>query len=302
MNWFIIALITPITHAASNHIDKYFISKYFRNGRVGSLVLFSSLFAVIGLPFILLIDRHVFLINAHDAALLMFNGFLLVMAYICYFYALEKDEASLVAPLFQLIPIFGFILGYFFLGETLTRLQFIGSLIVILGAVIISLDLDTLKVKKAVIVLMAASSLLYAINAVLFKFVTADLQRFWPSLFWDFAGKVLFGILIFLFIKSYRRQFLHVLKTNGTWVLSLNVFNEMLAVVGEAALVFAVILAPVALAQVVSGFQPAFVFLFGILLTLFLPKFGQESLIKKHLAQKIFAIGIIIVGSTLLSL
>jgi drug/metabolite transporter (DMT)-like permease len=301
MNWFIIALITPITHAASNHIDKHFISKYFRGGQVGSLVLFSALFAVVGLPIILLIDSNVFSISAQDAALLMFNGFLLVLAYICYFYALEQDEASLVAPLFQLIPIFGFILGYFFLGESLTRMQLIGSFIVILGAVIISLDLDTFKVKKMVILLMSGSSILYAINAVLFKFVTADLQRFWPSLFWDFAGKVLFGILIFLFIKSYRRQFVNVLKTNGTWVLSLNVFNEVLAVVGEAALVFAAIIAPVALAQVVSGFQPAFVFLFGILLTLFLPSFGKESLVKKHLVQKVFAIAIIILGSTMLN-
>lgn len=302
MNWFIIALITPIAHAAVNHIDKHLISKYLRGGQVGSLVLFSSLFAVIALPFILLIDRNVFAVTGQDAILLMLNGLLLVLAYICYFYALEKDEASFVAPLFQLVPIFGFLLGYFFLGETLNRPQFIGSLIIILGAVILSLDLESFKVKKAVILLMAGSSILYAVNGVLFKFITEDVQRFWPSLFWDFAGKVVFGILIFLVIKSYRRQFLAVLKENSKKVLGMNALNEVLGVLGEGALVFAVLLAPVALVQVVSGFQPAFVFLFGVILTLFFPRFGEESLTKKHLLQKIFGIAIIIAGSTMISL
>ncbi len=303
MNWFIIALITPIAHAAVNHIDKHLISKYLHGSQVGSLVLFSALFAVFALPIIPFIDPTVFSISFPDAILLMINGLILVLAYIYYFYALEQDEASFVAPMFQLIPIFGFILGYYFLGEKLSTLEIIGSAIVVFGAVILSLELlgSRLKIKTSVIFLMAGASLLYAINAVLFKFVAEDLQRFWPSLFWDFAGKVVFGIIIFLTIKSYRNQFLAVLKENRASILALNSVNEVLAIVGEAALVYAVLLAPVALVQVVSGFQPMFVFFFGILLTLFLPRFGQESLAKKHLIQKFVGIAIIIVGTILIN-
>ena len=128
---------------------------------------------------------------------------------------------------------------------------------------------------------MLGSSALYAINGILFKFVAETQQRFWPSLFWDFSGKVVFGVLIFLAIKSYRRQFLSVLKDNRLSILSLNALNEILGVVGEGALVFAVLLAPVALVQVVSGFQPAFVFLYGVILTLFFPVTATNTAISR---------------------
>lgn len=303
MNWFIIALITPIAHAAVNHIDKHLLSKYFKGGEVGALVLFSALFAIVGMPVAWLVDPNVLVFSARDISLLMINGLLLVVGFICYFYALNEDEASIVAPLFQVIPVLSFILGYVVLGETLSGTQALGGLIVILGAVFLSLELrGGVRLKQKVFWLMMASSLMYAVNGVLFKFVTEDLQRFWPALFWDFSGKVVFGVIIFLTIASYRKQFLAVLRENKAVVLGLNGLNEILGIIGEGALVFAILLAPVALVQVVSGFQPAFVFLFGVLLTLFFPGFVRESFSKWHLVQKIVGIVIIIEGTIFLSL
>lgn len=305
MNWFLIALITPLAHAAVNHIDKHLVSRYLKGGQVGSLVLFSALFAVVALPFIGWFNPQVFSVGAKDVALLMINGALLVLAYICYFYALERDEASFVAPMFQMVPVVGFILGYLFLGEVITGEEFGASLLIILGAVILSLELGVyggIKIKKVVLWLMFGSSVLYAVNAVLFKFVAENQQAFWPSLFWDFAGKVVFGLVIFVTIKSYREQFLVVLRENKTSILALNGLNEVLALIGEGSLVFAVLLAPVALVQVVSGFQPVFVFIYGVILTLFFPNFSTESMTKKHLVQKVLGIAIILLGSILLNL
>lgn len=303
MNWFIIALIAPLAHAAVNHIDKHLIARYLKGSEVGSLVLFSALFAVVALPFVFWMDSAVLSISTRDSVLLMFNGGLLVAAYICYFYALNKDEASFVAPLFQLVPIFGFFLGYFVLGEVLTRQQFLGSLLIVGGACILSVELhgQHMRLKSAVLLLMVGSSLLYALNAVLFKFVAETQQYFWPALFWDFLGKVVFGILIFLTISNYRHQIINVLKENKKSMLALNGLSEILAVIGEGALVFAVLLAPVALVQVVGGFQPLFVFLFGILLTLFWPAFGKESLHRRALIQKTLGIALIIAGTVVIN-
>lgn len=91
------------------------------------------------------------------------------------------------------------------------------------------------------------------------------------------------------------------MKENKASILALNGLNEILAVIGEGALVFATLLAPVALVQVVSGFQPMFIFLYGVLLTLFWPSFGKESLDKKHLLQKMVGIGLIIIGTVVLN-
>ena len=304
MNWLLIALITPLAMAAVNHLDKFLISKYMKGDEVGALVLFSSLFAIVALPIVAWIEPAVFSVSLIDALLLMVNGALIVLAYICYFYALNQDETSIVVPLFQLIPLFGFALSYFFLGETLSRAQSAGSLIVISGALLLSLSFanQRLSLKKGVLFLMVGSSLLYAISAVLFKFVAVSQQRFWPSLFWDFLGKLVAGLVIFFTISSYRRQFLGVLRENKKTILALNSLNEILGIVGEAAFALATLLAPVALVQVVGGFQPMFVFLYGIVLTLLFPGLVKESLASKDLAQKTIGIATIILGTVILSL
>ncbi len=304
MNWFLIALITPLAHAAVNHLDKYLISKYLKGGEVGSLVLFSALFAVVALPFIGWLTPEAFSVSSRDALLLIINGALLVLAYICYFYALNQDEASFVIPLFQLVPVFGFAVGYFVLGETISPRQLLGSALVIAGAVILSLQLNHKRIhfKRSVLWLMAISSLLYAINGVLFKFVAQTQQQFWPSVFWDFAGKVIIGLALFALVGSYRRQFLTVLRENKTSILGLNALNELLALLGEGAAVFAVLLAPVVLVQVVGGLQPLFVFLYGIVLTVLFPKAVHESLAPRDLGHKILGITTIILGTVILSL
>ena len=53
MNWLFIALLPPILYAFTNHLDKFLLSKYFKGGHVGTLVLFSSLFCVFALPVII---------------------------------------------------------------------------------------------------------------------------------------------------------------------------------------------------------------------------------------------------------
>ena len=304
MNWFLIALINPVVHAFVNHFDKYLISKYLKNGSVGSLILFSALFAVVALPIIFVFKPDViYSVGFRDAVILMINGAVLVGAIICYLYALEDDEASYVAPFFQLIPVFGFIFGYLLLGEVLTGRQVFAGVLILLGSLFLSLELSGhgTKIKSRLVLLMLGSSLLYAINAVVFKSVAVN-AGFVDSVFWDMAGKFVFGVILFFVIKSYREQFLKLIRDNGTFVLGLNIVNEIMGLVGEFALVLAVLYAPVALVQSVGGLQPAFVLIIGIILTKFFPHFGEEKLERKFLIQKIAGIIIITTGVYLLEL
>ena len=109
-------------------------------------------------------------------------------------------------------------------------------------------------------------------------------------------GKFLFGVLLFVGVKSYQEQFITLIKTNGPKIFGLNVVNEVLSLVGEIALVLAVLYAPVALVQSVGGLQPAFVLIFGVIITTFFPRFGQESLERKYIIQKIIGIVIVTAG------
>ena len=303
MNWFYIALIGPILYAVSNHIDKYLLEKYFKGGEAGAIVLFSAIFSVVALPFIFFIDHGVFSIGLRNILALSLNGTSGIICLILYFKALRDDDASTVVPFFQTIPIFGFILGYFLLGEVLNISQIFACLLIIVGTIILSLELNggKIHIKKRVAILMTTASLIFAISGVIFKMIATE-QGFWNSVFWEFSGKVIIGILIFAFASSYRKQFIEIFKKNSFPVISLTSFNEFIFILADGFSVFATLLAPIALVMTVNGFQPVFVFIFGIILTLFFPKISQESLSKKILIQKIGAIGVITAGTIILGM
>lgn len=298
MNWFFFALIGTLLYACANHTDKYIISRYLKNGEVGALIIFSSIFSVIALPIVLFIHPSVFNISLFQGVVLAINSMLVVVAVLFYFYALQKDEVSYVVPFYQTIPVFAFILGYFILSETISLPQGLASIVIIIGALILSFDLNLEKIrfKKNVVFFMLGASLLYAINGVVFKLIAVN-EGFWPSTFWGLVGKIVLGFAFLAFIPKYRNQFFMMVKENKIAVLSLNSLSESLFIVGEAITQYATLLAPVALVLLVNAFQPLFVFIIGITLTFLFPKLGKESLNKKSLIQKIIGIGLIIIGA-----
>ena len=303
MNWFFIALIGPLLYAISNHTDKYLISKYIHDSKVGALIIFSALFGVFALPIILIINPLVLGISMGQGIILVVIGILVVLSILCYLYALQIDEATFVVPFYQMIPIFGFVLAYFILGETLTKTQILASLAILVGALILSFDIQDEKIhfKKKVVLLMTVASFFYAVSDVLFKFVAIE-RGFWISTFWTLVGKVLVGIIFLAFISSYRNEFFSLLKNAKGKILGLNSMNETLTIVADSATQFATLLAPVALVLMVNGFQPLFVFVIGLGLTLFFPHISKEKIQKRHLIQKIGAILVMLVGSCFLQI
>lgn len=301
MNWFLISLLPPALWAATNHFDKYLVSKYFKDGGVGALMVFSAIIGVFLLPIIIFIQSQV-LHYSNQSILIAINGFLYLLATLPYFYALQKDEASVCIPLFQMIPVFSFILAYLIIGETLTGHQIIGGLIVIFGAVAITLDLspEKAKFKKEVFLLMMLSSLLYALNFLFFKYFAIH-SDFWFVSFWEYIGFAIFSILIMVFVVPYRNQFVNVFKSNRVEVLGLNGINEVINIIAKASFNFASLLVPITLIWIVDGFQSFFVFLFGVILTIFFPKISKENITIKILIQKVLAILIMFFGVYLIN-
>jgi len=304
MTWFYIALIPPALWAATNHIDKYLVSKYFKGGGIGALMIFSSIIGLFILPFILIIHPHL-LIQPSIILLIILNGFLYLLATLPYLYALNKDEASVAAPIFQLIPVFSFFLAWFLLKETLTISQILGGVLILAGAIVIAIGLSEkgkkAHLKKGVFLLMLLSSFLYALNFLFFKYFAIQ-STFWTTSFWEYVGFVIFGIILFVFIKPYRLEFINVMRKNRVAVLSINGINEVLNIIGKLSFNFASLLAPITLTWIIDGFQPFFILLFGVLLTVFFPHISKEKIVGKHMAQKVIAIFIMFVGAYILNL
>jgi len=230
------------------------------------------------------------------------TGMLSVVAVVCYLYALDLDEASFVTPLYQTVPIFAYFLGYVVLGETITPAQGSASFVIIVGALALSFEFDRrgMRFKRNVVALMLAASFLSAINGVIFKLIAVD-KGFWVSLFWGFVGQMMAGLTFLVCVPSYRRDFLSLFKQQKVAVVGLIALSKILFSVSEAVTLYATLLAPVALVLLVNSFQPLFVFTFGVVLTLFLPRVAKESLGRMKMLQKGMGIGLMLVGAYLIS-
>ncbi len=301
MSWFLIALGAPALWGLVNHVDKYIIKRFFVGDKgVGSLVLFTAASGAI-----MAIPIGIFAFGSLDIGVIAtfviaVNGAILVASFIPYMYAIEHEEASFVTSLFQLIPVFTYLLAMVFLHEYLTVGQLFASALVVVGAVIISLDLThTIRFKAKPFWLMVLSSFMLAVNALIFKVIALD-ANFWGTAFWEYVGGAIFGILLMLFIPLYRQQFIATIKKGGLKVTGVNFVAEIMNIIAKLLANFASLLAPLALVWVVNGFQPMLVFIYGVILTLFIPQWGKEDLSKKTIIQKLCAIAIIFAGVVLL--
>ncbi|MFA6474840.1 MAG: EamA family transporter [Patescibacteria group bacterium] len=299
-NWFILSLVAPTLWGVVNHIDKHILSRYQEGRGVGAILIFSSLSSFIILPFIVYFHfSAIFNISLNNFFVLSFIGFLGAMAFYFYLKAMDIEEASTVIPLFQLDPIFGYILGYFLLGESLNVPQIFSSLLILLGILMLSVEIDInnkFTLKKKVLSLIISASFLFAVSGVLFKKLALE-NGYWVSIFWQYVGLTIFGIVVLIFYKKFRQNFIAMITAPKLNVLSLNVVSELLYIVGGLANNFAILIAPVALVFVVNSYQSLFVFLSAVLLTIFFPKFISEKISKKHLFHKIISIGTILIGS-----
>jgi len=304
MNWFFIALGAPFLWALVNLADNYLVSRFSNKEKErssGGLVLFSSLIGLFVALGIWIFVPGVFHIPVLDKLLLFVSGILTIVWVILYLFTLEIEDTSAVVPWFLSVPVFGYILGYIFLGENLTTNQFIGSGVLFLGLIIISLDFrdGQKKLKHKPMLYMLCASMAIAISGIIFKYVTVG-NSFWVSSFWEYVGLGISGLLIFLFIPHYREAFLHMNRTGGRTIFTVNIVSELMTVTGNLMTNFALLLAPVVMVYLVSSFQPAIVLVLALVANKFFPDLGKEDISKHALVPKMISVIIVIIGSVIL--
>ena len=214
------------------------------------------------------------------------SGILYMGAMLFYLRAIQSNEASVVAPLFQANTLFTFLLGLLLLHELPRWPQLLGAGLVVAGAIGLSLDkkLHFGRFKPRLVLLMVSATFVLALSSVVFKFFAVH-DEFWATTFWTFVGEGLFGAAI-LAMPDYRRQFVRLFRRNPGAVIGVNAANELINLGGGLGVRYASLLAPVGLVSAISATSTFFVFLFAILLTLFFPRLGREDLSARNVIQK----------------
>ena len=299
--WLLLAFSGPVLWAISTHMDKYMLERYLKGGSPALLMVFTALTGLIALPFIWWFEPSVLGLPLLSGAVIAASGLLYMAAMYFYLYALQKEEASTVAPLFQTIALFSLALGYVVLGETVPPLHIGGALCIICGSVLLSLKFGSRKTgfKTRMVLLMLVCSFALAVSAVIFKFFAIQ-DEFWSTTFWSLAGEALFAVVL-LTPRSNRTQLSRILRTKTGPVLSLTAANELINFAGNMGMRFALLLAPLALTEAILGTAPFFVLFLGVALSLFVPALGREELTAKSLTQKLTATTLAVVGVILIN-
>ena len=299
---YLLAMVSPFLYAATNHLDNILLEKYFKEGGVGTLMLFSALLALLALPVLLVIDSGVLAVSHQHRWMLAGVGVVNTILLWAYLQAMFNDEPTVVIIYYQLVPVIGLGLGYLVLGETLTMMQIASMSIIIIGALVLTLVMDgdgkiVFRLKTAGYMLLA--SFCWAAESTFFKVVALEANPT-RAFFWEHVSLVVIGVLMFVFIPHYRQSFLKALRLNSKPVLGLNVLNEGLFMAGNYVAAIVVVLIPVSLTLLMNSFQPLFVLLLGVALTVMFPNLDVEHVSKRHMIQKLLAIGLTAVGAYLL--
>jgi uncharacterized membrane protein len=299
-HWLLFALSAPVLWALSTHLDKYLVERYFKHTSVAVLLIFTALVGVVLLPVIWWYRPDALSLPWEDALAVAFAGVLYLGALWFYLAALQSEEASVVAPLFQGSALFGYLLGYLVLGETLSAMQTIGGLLIIAGSALLSVGTGGRAGFNArLVALMLVATFALALSSLIFK-MFAIRDEFWTTTFWMFVGEAVFGVAL-MAVPTYRTTFVELLRKSPVAVLSINAVNELINLAGGLGSRYALLLAPISLVQAVGSTTTLFVFLFGIALTVFLPGVGKEDLSPANLARKAGAAVVVMAGVILIN-
>src|SRR3989338_4159977 len=133
--WIYFVLIAEMIWAFTSLFDKIILSKgHIKNPFV--FVVFNGLmnvFLVFLLPFF-----DFGYLKPLDIFIAMAAGVFLTIGIVFYYKAVQLEEISRVLMLWQLIPIFVLVISFLFLGEVLTRNDFIGFLFLFIAGMVVS--------------------------------------------------------------------------------------------------------------------------------------------------------------------
>ncbi|UCE16738.1 MAG: DMT family transporter [Candidatus Bathyarchaeota archaeon] len=298
MDWFVFALIAPILWAGTDVIDKYILANHIKNPF--SYQLLTAL-TTAPLPFLLFLLTPISY-SFPWSLLTMLAAFVLFSSFVLYFKAMAVEEASRVISFVYVGPIFVLPLAFIFLGESLSLSKYLGAMLLVSSAVLISYRRT--EGKKSFVIspalgFMLTFTLVHAGYEVLAKYILNSIN-YWHFLFWWSIGGLLGGFL-FLYFPKVRRDFLSDFRTLSKNVVFWKSICTCLFFVGVFSYYVAVSLEPISLVATIPSTEPFFVLLFTVLLSSLMPGMLKEEVDKRTITMKISAVILIIIGAWLIA-
>jgi drug/metabolite transporter (DMT)-like permease len=299
--WVYIGLGAQMLWVIGNLFDKYLIETYFKgeddeDEGTGTLVIFSALFSLF-LSVVIWVLWSDSIDTSHSSAVWGLGiGAANAVWLLTYLYAIARSELTTTVPILQTIPVFGFIYGFFLLGETVTTNQFIAACSLIVGSFILSYNFRARIMNWVPLGLMLLASATLSLEDVLFKVVALD-SNFVTSAFWQGVGLGAAGVLLYVFVPTYRRQFNSFFVESNRTIWGVSIVNEIFDNAATLVFSYAVIIGPIMLVQSVNAYQPLTLLVACYVIALFFGNYLREDTSHSSTIQKVIGIAIITLGS-----
>ena len=294
MNWAILSILAAFCFAIANIIAKYTVGKLVKNPTTP--IIFTGFFGL-GASIIVYLFQGYQSSPPFSILLAILAGMLYLSSLIIYLQAIKIEEVSIVTALWFLSPIFVVILSALFLNETFTIKVYIGILLLVFGAILISTkNLKKIKMGKA-FWLMVLADLLFAITSLITKYLL-NTTNFWTVFSYLRIGAFIAAIP---FVLLYFKDLKHSVHLHGKKVIGLLSIREIANVTGLILLTAATAIGYVSLVNAISSIQPLFVLILSIAISAFYPQALEENIHSSAIIRKALAITIMIVGIFLIT-
>ena len=288
MTWLAFGLTAMFFWAMSNLLDKYIYSRLHMPPTIG---WFSGLVGVVLAIFAFFI-WGIDVPNDRILALGLVSGVFYSGGMYAYIMAVKHDDVSKMIALYNFVPIMIAVLAAVFLGEVFSPKIYFAILVMVMGALLISTDVDRkIKFTKGFWFILL-SAMLFSISNVMDKYLLEFTDV--PSLF----TMIRFGFFFTLipFLPTAWKQGKEVYEKSHRHFLLL-ILSSLLGVVGFVSLYFALESGFITLVESLTAFQPLFVLMGAFVLSKFIPELYSKEVSRDKIYVRLMAVGMLMFGS-----
>ena len=291
-DWILFALMAAFLWGSSNIVDKQVMVKYVRNPIVGLFVhgavgLLSAFVVMMFFPL---------QINSWFSVAGFMAGVIYPFGVLIYFKVIKKESVASFNAMTQTVPIFVLLLSIVFLKDSISLFQFIGIILLIAGAMIVSLKKE--KNKKlflsTLIVFALITSVLYSASQILDK-VSVTGINFWSA--FVFARLGAFAVIMPVSFLA-GKDIVKIIRRTRRF--SVMIFSEVLAMIASVFFFAAVSLGKISLVSALTVTQPFFAILLSFLFVRYTEALRVE-VEKQNLVKLLLAAPLLIAGVYLIS-
>ena len=299
MNWANTAILSTAIHAIVNVINGHLLST-----RLSGLRTFMLPVGIIQLIFSLILFFLFPLpegVGVLPIIVAIVGALIRTIGGLNMLHFLQREDVSRVMPIVYTYPVFVAIMAVPLLGETLSYLQWLAIIIVVAGAIVVSLEKSPSASAGSLgrpFLLLFVTSLLSAVSDIFHKYALTYLS-FWNVYSLSFFS--LSGVFLAVALRPSTIKKLRDMKQRNS-AMALIVFNETLALLAIVLAFWAMARGPISLVSTIGAARPLFVAIYSIILGFILPRFLIRRISGRVMALRLIAIAMIAGGVSIIYL